>query len=107
MNLSNFTIKSQEAIQKAIDLTSANSQQAIEPTHLLKGIVTEGESVVNFLFQKLGVNSATILTIVDKDIESYPRVSGGGEPYLSRESNAVLQKAVELSGKMGDQFVSL
>ncbi len=107
MNLSNFTIKSQEAIQKAIDLASAKSQQAIEPTHLLKGIVTEGESVVNFLFQKLGVNSATILTIVDKDIESYPRVSGGGEPYLSRESNAVLQKAVELSGKMGDQFVSL
>ena len=107
MNLSNFTIKSQEAIQKAIDLASAKSQQAIEPTHLLKGIVTEGESVVNFLFQKLGVNSSTILTIVDKDIESYPRVSGGGEPYLSRESNAVLQKAVELSSKMGDQFVSL
>ncbi|MDP4269052.1 MAG: ATP-dependent chaperone ClpB [Bacteroidota bacterium] len=106
MNLNNFTIKSQEAIQKAVQLTAEKNQQAIEPTHILKGIMTEGESVVNFLFQKLGVNIPNIQTIIDRQLESYPKVTGG-EPYLSRESNAVLQKAVELSGQMGDQFVSL
>ncbi len=106
MNLNNFTIKSQEAIQKAVQLTAEKNQQAIEPAHILKGIMTEGESVVNFLFQKLGVNITNIQTILDKQLESYPKVSGG-EPYLSRESNAVLQKAIDLSGQMGDQFVSL
>jgi len=106
MNLNNFTIKSQDAIQRAVQLTAEKKQQAIEPTHILKGIMTEGESVVNFLFQKLGVNIPNIQTIVDRQLESYPKVTGG-EPYLSRESNAVLQKAVELSGQMGDQFVSL
>ncbi len=106
MNLNNFTIKSQDAIQKAIQLAAEKNQQSIEPAHILKGIMTEGESVVNFLFQKLGVNIPNIQTIIDRQLESYPKVTGG-EPYLSRESNAVLQKAVELSGKMGDQFVSL
>lgn len=106
MNLNNFTIKSQDAIQKAVQLTTANNQQAIEPAHIFKGIMTEGESVVNFLFQKLGVNIANIQTVIDRQLESYPKVSGG-EPYLSRESNAVLQKAIDLSGQMGDQYVSL
>ncbi|WP_243349795.1 ATP-dependent chaperone ClpB [Parabacteroides sp. FAFU027] len=106
MNLNNFTIKSQDAIQKAVQLAAGKNQQAIEPAHILKGIMTEGESVVNFLFQKLGVNIANIQTIIDRQLDSYPKVSGG-EPYLSRESNAVLQKAIDLSGQMGDQFVSL
>jgi len=107
MNLNNFTIKSQEAVQKAVELVSARSQQAIEAAHLLKAVILTGESVVNFLFQKLGVNTSNLNTILDKQLDSYPRISGGGEPYLSSEANAVLQKAIALSGSMGDQYVSL
>ena len=106
MNLNNFTIKAQEAVQQAVQLVSAKNQQVIEPPHLLKGVILAGEGVVNFLFQKLGVNSQALNTVLDRQIDSYPKVSGG-EPYLSRESNAVLQKAIDFCGKMGDQFVSL
>ena len=106
MNFNNFTIKAQEAVQKAIDLVQANSQQMIEPAHVLKGVMLVGESVTNFLFQKLGVNMRSLEAAVDREIESYPRVSGG-EPMLSRDCNAVFQKASDYAVKMGDQFVSL
>ena len=106
MNFNNFTIKSQEAVQKAVEITSANGQQAIEPVHLLKGVVDVGESLVNYIFQKLGVNVNLLKTAVDREIASLPKVSGG-EPYLSREANAVLQKASDYSSKMRDQFVAL
>ncbi|MDD3787442.1 MAG: ATP-dependent Clp protease ATP-binding subunit, partial [Petrimonas sp.] len=106
MNFNNFTIKAQEAVQKAIDLAQANSQQMIEPAHVLKGVMMVGENVTNFLFQKLGVNVRSLETAVDKEIESYPRVSGG-EPMLSRETNAVFTKASDFAGKMGDQYVSI
>ena len=96
MNFNNFTIKSQEAVQKAVEITSANGQQAIEPVHLLKGVVDVGESLVNYIFQKLGVNVNLLKTAVDREIASLPKVSGG-EPYLSREANAVLQKASDYS----------
>ncbi|WP_302821186.1 ATP-dependent chaperone ClpB, partial [Parabacteroides goldsteinii] len=106
MNLNNFTIKSQEAVQQAVLLVQKNNQQVIEPVHLLKAVIMTGESVTNFLFQKLGVNIQNLNMVLDRQIESYPKVSGG-EPYLSSESNAVLQKAIDYSGKMGDQYVSL
>jgi len=106
MNLNNFTIKSQEAVQQAVQLVRQNNQQVIEPTHLLKAVIMTGESIINFLFQKLGVNLQQVNMVVDREIDSYPKVSGG-EPYLSKESNAVLQKAIDYSGKMGDQYVSL
>ena len=106
MNFNNFTIKSQEAIQKAVEITSANGQQAIEPVHLLKGVIDVGESLVNYIFQKLGINVNLLKTTVDREIASLPKVSGG-EPYLSREANTVLQKASDYSSKMGDQFVAL
>jgi len=106
MNFNNFTIKAQEAVQKAIDLAQGNSQQMIEPAHLLKGVMLVGENVTSFLFQKLGVNVHQLETVLDREIESYPRVSGG-DPMLSRETNAVLQKATDFTSKMGDQFVSI
>ncbi|WP_308587691.1 ATP-dependent chaperone ClpB [uncultured Parabacteroides sp.] len=106
MNLNNFTIKSQEAVQQAVQLVQKNNQQVIEPVHLLKAVIMTGESITNFLFQKLGVNIQNLNMVLDRQIESYPKVSGG-EPYLSSESNAVLQKAIDYSGKMGDQYVSL
>ena len=106
MNLNNFTIKSQEAVQEAVNLVKARGQQAIEPAHLLAGVMKVGENVTNFIFQKLGVNGQQIALVVDKQIDSLPKVSGG-EPYLSRESNDVLQKATQYSKEMGDEFVSL
>lgn len=106
MNFNNFTIKAQEAVQKAIDLVQANSQQMIEPAHVLKGVMLVGENVTNFLFQKLGVNMRSLEAAVDREIDSYPRVLGG-EPMLSRESNAVFQKAADYATRMGDQYVSL
>ncbi len=106
MNLNNFTIKSQEAVQKAVELVTRQNQQSIEATHLLKAVILTGESVVNFLFQKLGINLQGLNAALDRKIASYPKVEGG-EPYLSREANAVLQKAVDYCGKMGDQYVSL
>ncbi len=106
MNLNNFTIKAQEAVQQAVQLVVKNNQQAIEPTHLLKAVIMTGESVTNFIFHKLGVNAQNLSLALDRQIESYPKVSGG-EPYLSGESNTVLQKAIDYSSKMGDQYVSL
>ena len=106
MNLNNFTIKSQEAVQQAVQLATQNGQQAIEAVHLLKGVIMTGESVTNFIFQKLGVNIQNLNRVVDAQISSLPKVSGG-EPYLSSEANTVLQKAIGYSSKMGDQYVSL
>ena len=106
MNFNNFTIKAQEAVQQAVQLASKNNQQAIEPEHLLKAVILTGESVTNFLFQKLGVNISNLNQVLDRQIESLPKVSGG-EPYLSNDANKVLQKAIDYSSKMGDQYVSL
>ncbi len=106
MNFNNFTIKAQEAVQQAVQLVTKNNQQVIEPVHLLKAVILTGESVTNFIFQKLAVNTQNLNAVLDRQIESYPKVSGG-EPYLSNESNAVLQKAIDYSSKMGDQYVSL
>ena len=107
MNFNNFTIKSQEAVQKAIEITKEKGQQAIEPAHILLGVIMSGENIVNFLFQKLGANPAYITSVLNKEIDSFPKVSGGGEAYLSRESNSALDKAMDYAKKMGDQYVSI
>ncbi|MDE7387314.1 MAG: ATP-dependent Clp protease ATP-binding subunit, partial [Muribaculaceae bacterium] len=106
MNFNNFTIKSQEAIQKAVEYTRSAGQQAIEPVHLLKGVITEGDSLVKFIFQKVGANLPVVEQNIDREIQALPRVSGA-EPYLSRQSNDVLQKSVDIAKKMGDEYVSL
>ena len=106
MNYNNFTIKAQEALQKAIGLAQSANQQIIEPTHLLKALMLVGENITSFLFSKLSVNTRNLQLALDKEIESYPKVSGGN-PMLSRETNAVMQKAADFASKMGDQYVSL
>ena len=106
MNLNNFTIKARRPAQQAVQLATQNGQQAIEAVHLLKGVIMTGESVTNFIFQKLGVNIQNLNRVLDAQISSLPKVSGG-EPYLSSEANTVLQKAIGYSSKMGDQYVSL
>ena len=107
MNFNNFTIKSQEAVQKAIELVQRLSQQAIEPAHLMTGVLDVGENVTNFILQKLGVAIPNFRTLISKQAETYPKVSGGNEPYLSREANNALLKATDYSKEIGDQYVSL
>jgi len=106
MNFNNFTIKSQEAVQKAVEITKGSGNQAIEPVHLLKGVISEGESLVKFIFTKVGVNPVVTEQAIDREIASLPKVSGG-EPYLSRTSNDVLQKALDIAKKQGDEYVTL
>ncbi|HUI32144.1 MAG TPA: ATP-dependent Clp protease ATP-binding subunit, partial [Dysgonamonadaceae bacterium] len=106
MNYNNFTIKAQEALQKAITLAQSANQQIIEPAHLLKALMLVGENITHFIFQKLTVNTRNLELALDREIESYPKVLGG-EPMLSRETNAIMQKAADYASKMGDQYVSL
>lgn len=106
MNFNNFTIKSQEVVQKAIDYTKEAGQQQIEPVHLLKAIISAGETIVNFIFQKMGANLNGVKMGVDQAIASLPKVSGG-DVFLSRESNEALQKAIDFSKSSGDEYVSV
>jgi ATP-dependent Clp protease ATP-binding subunit ClpB len=106
MNLNQFTIKSQEAIQKAQEVASVHEQQSIEPVHLLKGVLTVDENVTPFLLKKLNVNFEVFSKAVDRIVESLPKVSGG-EQYLSREANEVLQRAPRYLKEFGDEFVSI
>ena len=106
MNLNKFTIKAQEAVQEALNRVQRQGQQAIEPEHLLSGILKVGEQVTSFIFQKLGMNPTLIQQAVDAQIGSLPKVQGG-EPYLSREGNEVLTRAEDIAQKNGDEFVSL
>ena len=106
MTLDKFTIKAQEVVQEAVNIAQGNGQQTIEPTHLLKAMLTKAKDVTTFIFQKLGVNASQVGMLVDQDIQHLPRVQGG-QPYLSNDANSVLGKALELSQKMGDEFVSV
>ena len=107
MTLERFTIKAQEAVQQAVAIAQANGQQAIEPIHLLKGVMEKARDVATFIFQKLGVNGQQIETLATQEISHLPKVQGAAQPYLSGEANQVLVKAQELSQKMGDEFVSV
>lgn len=106
MDLKKFTIKAQEAINGAIDSASRNGQQAIEPVHLLAGVMEAGENVTNFIFSKLGSDSGNIRRSISAEITHLPRVTGG-EPYLSRESNDILLAAESFASKNGDDFVGI
>lgn len=106
MTFDKFTIKAQESVQAAVNLAQSKGQQAIEPVHLLKGVIDKAKDVVNFLFQKTDVNLRQVKTVLDSEIERLPRVQGG-QPFLSNDANAVLQKAQEWAQKMGDEFTSV
>ncbi len=106
MNLNNFTIKSQEAVQQAVQITSANGQQTIENAHILKGIFEVDENVIPFIFKKLNVNTPIFTQALDKIIQSYPKVSGG-QPVLSNNANQTLLKAANYLKEFGDEYVSI
>ena len=106
MTLDKFTIKAQEAVQQAVQTAQANGQQTIEPIHLLQGILQKGQDVVNFIFQKIGVNGAQIEKLVQTELQHLPRVSGG-EPYFSNTTSQVIQRSLDIAQKMGDEYVSV
>jgi len=106
MNLDNFTIKAQEAVQEAVKAAQRASQQAIEPIHLLKGVMDKAADVVGFIFQKLGINVQHVATLVDNELQHQPRVQGG-QPYLTNEANQVIIKSEDIAKRWGDQFVSV
>ena len=106
MTFDKFTIKAQETVQEAVNLAQSSGQQSIEPVHLLKAIMTKAKDVTGFIFQKLGVNAKQMDMLVTQEISHLPRVQGG-QPYLSNDTNNILQKATDISQKMGDQFVSV
>jgi ATP-dependent Clp protease ATP-binding subunit ClpB len=106
MNLNNFTIKSQEIVQHAVQMAQSAAQQAVDSGHLLKAMLADNEGVTNLLLRKLGVTLPALTKAVNETVEHYSKVSGG-EPYLSSYANKVLQKAQEYASKMGDQFVSV
>ena len=106
MTFDKFTIKAQEAVQSAINNAQRNGQQAIEPVHVLAGVMDKGKDVTNYVFQKLGINSQIIDRAIDNEIKHLPKVSGG-EPYLSSDTNKVMQKTLDISQRFGDEFVSI
>ena len=107
MNSNNFTIKSDEAVQKAREIATAKQNQAIETSHLLKGMLLVDEHVIPNLLKKLNVNLDSFTAALDRIVDSYPKVSGGGEQYHSNDATKALQKAIALSQELKDGFVSL
>ena len=106
MNFENFTIKSQEVVQQAVQLAHSAGNQAIEPVHLLQALMQKGESVIKFIFQKTGVDARMMEMQIDNAIEKLPRVNGG-DAFLSRDSNDVLMKALDAAKKLGDEYVTI
>ena len=102
MTFDNFTIKAQQAVQHAIDKATGNGSQAVGAVHLLAGVLSVGENVTQFLSGKTGVNERTLQSAVDNELKSYPRVSGGGQPYLDNDANEVLQESQTIAQKEGD-----
>ena len=106
MTFDKFTIKAQEAIQSALDTAKRNGQQTIEPVHILAGVMDKGKDVTDYVLQKLGVNAQTVELSLQNEIKHLPKVSGG-EPYFSPDSNKVLEKTLDISQKLGDDYVSI
>ena len=107
MTFDKFTIKAQEAVQAAVNTAQRNGQQTIEPVHLLSGIIEKSPDVTNYIFQKLGMNGGQISMLLQQELQHLPRVQGGGQPYLSNDTNQILINAEDTAKKMGDEFVSV
>ena len=106
MNINSLTIKAQEVLQSAMNLASGNGNQAVEPLHILSAIVAEDDSLGVFLLQKLGVNVGALRSVLKQQIDRLPKVEGG-DPYFSRESSAVIQKASDFTKTFGDKYASV
>ncbi len=105
MNLNNFTLKAQESVEKAFNIAAAKGQQAVECAHILKGVMSEAESITNFIFGKMGVNIQSLTKEIDRLIDSYPKVSGA-DAYVSSSVSEAFRKANDHASRMKDKFVS-
>ena len=105
MTIDKFTIKAQEVVQQAVNIARQNGQQSIEPVHLLKALMDKAQDITSFIFQKLGVNVQQLGMLASQEMQHLARVQGV-EPYLSNDSQKVLQKAEDLAREMGDEYVS-
>ncbi len=106
MTLDKYTIKTQSVIQEAVNVAQRNTQQSIEPIHLLKAIIEKAGDITNFVFQKLGVNAVHIVNLTDAELQHQPKVQGG-DPYLSSSCNQILLKAEDIAKELGDEFVAV
>ena len=106
MTFDKYTIKAQEAVQAAVQAAQQGRQQSVEPVHLLVGIADKGKDIVNFVFQKLGVNAQSIAMALQQELQHLPKVDGG-QPYFSNETAGVFSEAEKISGQWGDEFVSI
>ena len=106
MTLDKYTIKAQSVIQEAVNVAQRNTQQSIEPIHLLKAIIEKAGDITNFVFQKLGVNAVHIVNLTDTELQHQPKVQGG-DPYLSSSCNQILLKAEDIAKELGDEFVAV
>ncbi len=106
MTFDKFTIKAQEVVQEALNTAQRSGQQSIEPMHLLKALLVKAKDVTTFIFQKLGVNAMQVESVADAELQRLPRVQGG-QPYLSNDTNTVLQRAQDFATKNGDEFTSV
>ena len=106
MTFDKFTIKAQEVVQEALNTAQRSGQQSIEPMHLLKALLVKAKDVTTFIFQKLGVNAMQVESVTDAELQRLPRVQGG-QPYLSNDTNTVLQRAQDFATKNGDEFTSV
>ena len=104
MTIDKFTIKAQETVQQAVNIARQNGQQSIEPVHLLKALMDKAQDITAFIFQKLGVNVQQLDMLASQEMQHLARVQGG-EPYLSNDSQKVLQKAEDLAHEMNDEYV--
>jgi ATP-dependent Clp protease ATP-binding subunit ClpB len=105
MNLNNFTLKAQESVQKAFDIAGAKGQQSVECAHILMGVMSEAESMTDFIFGKMGVNTVSLTKEIEKLVDSYPKVSGA-ESYVSSTVSEAFRKANDHASRMKDKFVS-
>lgn len=105
MNLNNFTLKAQESVQQAFNIAASKGQQAVECAHILKGVMTESESITSFLFGKMGVNAVSLARDLDSLVDTYPKVSGA-ESYISSSASEAFRKAGDHAAKMKDKYVS-
>ena len=106
MNFNNYTIKAQEALQKAAEIASGYQQQGIEPAHLLKAVLQADENMISFVLNKLSINRNQLESNLEAIIQSYPKVSGQ-QPYLGNDAAAVLRKAEGYLKEFGDEYVAV
>ena len=106
MNFERYTLKAQEGIQKAATVASENEHQAIEPAHLLKGLLLTDENIFSYLFKKLNINRSSIEAGLELIINSFPKVNGQ-QPYLSNDSSSVMQRAEKYCRDMKDEFITV